>query len=164
MSSANKHISITPVAKAIPFDNSTNGFTSTDTQAAIEEAQLTAQGFPRAGMRSTYNGVVGNNDWLGPSELLSNTPLLVSPLGLQINEISWGNQTINVQFHIEFRTGSKTGPIFYTMTVTSTNPGYGYVNGLAFNLSPGTSVWAQYKDDGQNASDLDLVLWMSRIS
>jgi hypothetical protein len=32
-----KHIESTPVAKSIPFDNSTNGFVSTNTQAAIEE-------------------------------------------------------------------------------------------------------------------------------
>ena len=37
MSSSNKHLTVTPVAKAIPFDNSMNGFTSTDVQSAIEE-------------------------------------------------------------------------------------------------------------------------------
>jgi hypothetical protein len=37
--SSNKHISITPVAKAIPFDNSTNGFIASDVQAAIEEVK-----------------------------------------------------------------------------------------------------------------------------
>jgi len=31
-----------PVAKGIPFDNSTNGFTSTEVQAAIEEAKAAA--------------------------------------------------------------------------------------------------------------------------
>lgn len=159
-----KHVEITPVSKSVPFDNSTNGFTSTEVQSAIEEAKLAAQGFPRAGIRSSYNGAVGNNDWLGPNELLSNTPLLVAPIALQINEISWGNQTTNVQFHIEFRTVSKTGTIFYTLTVTSTNPGYGYVNGLTLNINPGDVVYAQYKDDGQNVSDLDLILWVSRIS
>ena len=37
MSSTTKHISVTPVAKSVPFDNSTNGFVSTGVQAAIEE-------------------------------------------------------------------------------------------------------------------------------
>lgn len=36
-----KHVYVTPVASSIPFDNSTNGFTSTDVQAAIEESQNT---------------------------------------------------------------------------------------------------------------------------
>jgi hypothetical protein len=30
-------ITVTPVAKSVPFDNSSNGFVSTDTQSAIEE-------------------------------------------------------------------------------------------------------------------------------
>ena len=151
------------VAASLPFDNSTNGFTADETQAAIEEAKQNAEGFPRAGIRSCYNGTIGNNDWLGPSELLPNTPLLVAPVALKIQEITWSNATINVQFHIEFRTVSKTGTIFHTLTVVSTNPGYGYVTGVNFTLNPGDVVYAQYKDDGTNCSDMDLILWVSRI-
>ena len=157
------HITSTPVAKSTPFDNTVNGFVATDTQAAIEEAKQNAEGFPRAGLRSTYNGSVANNSWLGPSELLPNTALMVSPVTLQIKELTWANATTNVQFRVQFRTGSKTGPIFYTLTVTSTNPGYGYVTGLTKILNPGDTVWAQYLDDGTNCSDLDLVIWVARI-
>lgn len=152
-----------PVAKAIPFDNSTNGFLSEETQAAIEEAKQNAEGFPRAGMRSTYNSTISANSWLGPSELLPNTPLMVAPVALKINEITWSNQTTNVQFRIQFRLNSRTGTIFYTLTVTSPNTGSGYVSGINFNLAPGDTIHAQYLDDGQNASDMDLVLWVSRI-
>lgn len=155
---------ITPVSKAVPFDNSTNGFTATDAQAAIEEAKQNAEGFPRAGVRSTYNGTVGADSWLGPTELHPNTPLLVAPVTLKLNEISWSNQTVNVQFRIQFRTVSKTGTIFHTITVTSTNPGYGFVTGINFTLNPGDTIWAQYKDDGTNCSDMDLILWVSRVS
>ena len=35
--SSKTHIHSTPVAKSTPFDNTSNGFTATDTQAAIEE-------------------------------------------------------------------------------------------------------------------------------
>lgn len=151
------------VAETVPFDNDTNGFVSEDVQAAIEEAKQNAEGFPRAGIRSTYNGTVSNNNWLGPSELLPNTALLVSPVTLKIQEITWANQTANVQFRIQFRTNSKTGPIFYTLTVTSPNVGSGFVTGLTQVLTPGQTVWAQYLDDGTNASDLDLIMWVSRI-
>lgn len=152
-----------PVAEEIPFDNGTNGFTSENAQAAIEEAKATAEGFPRAGIRSSYNGTLGNNDWLGPNELLSNTALLVAPVKLRLNEITWANQNANVAFRIEFRTVSKTGTIFYTLTVTSPNSGSGYVSGVNFDLNPGDTVWAQYKDDGTNMADADLILWVSRI-
>lgn len=37
--SDDKHYSVTPVAESIPFDNSTNGFTADNVQAAIEEAK-----------------------------------------------------------------------------------------------------------------------------
>lgn len=158
-----KLVKSSPVAKAIPFDNSGTTFVSTDTQAAIEEAKQNAEGFPRAGLRSSYNGTITANSWLGPNELLPNTPLLVAPVSLKINEITWSNATVNVQFRIQFRLNSRTGTIVQTLTVTSTNPGFGFISGLNVTLTPGQTIHAQYLDDGTNASDLDLVLWVSRI-
>lgn len=38
----NEKIYVTPVAKSTPFDNSSNGFTATDVQTAIEEAKTIA--------------------------------------------------------------------------------------------------------------------------
>lgn len=151
------------VAEETPFDNSTNGYIANNVQDAIEEAQTTAQGFPRAGKFITANGTVGNNDWLGPNELLPNTPMMTFPVKLQLNEITWSNQNINVQFNIEFRTVSKTGTIFYTLTVIPTNPGYGSVSGLTFTFNPGDTIWAQYKDTGTNLADAEIGLWFSRI-
>lgn len=154
----------TQVAQAVPFDNTTNGFISTDAQAAIEEAKQNAEGFPRAGIRSSYNGTVSANQWLGPNELLPNTPLLVTPVKIVIKEITWANQSTNVAFRIQFRLNSRTGTILYTMTVTSPNSGYGYVNGLNIVLNPGETIHAQYLDDGTNCSDMDLVLWVARVT
>lgn len=160
---SDKKITITPVSKAVPFDNTTNGFTATDAQAAIEEAKQNAEGFPRAGIRSTQNGTVSANQWLGPTELHPNTPMLVAPVTLKINEITWSNQNTNVEFRIQFRVGSKTGTIFYTLDVNPTNPGYGYVTGIDYTLNPGDTVWAQYLDDGANCADMDIILWVSRV-
>jgi len=153
------------IAGTIIFDNSTNDFTADNVQDAIEEAKNTAEGFPRAGIRAIANGVVGNDDWIGPNELMPDTPMVVFPVKTRINEITWSNDLdrTNRQFRIQFRSGSKTGTIFYTLTVTSTNPGYGYVDGLSFEFNPGTAIFAQYKDDGNNCSDFDLILWISRI-
>jgi hypothetical protein len=154
-------ISKSEVAEAIPFENI--NFVSTDVQAAIVEAKQNAEGFPRSGISGTYNGSVSNNSWLGPNELLPNTPFTIFPVNTKINEITWTNQTVNVQFRIRFRTVSRTGVIFYTLTVTSPNPGYGYTSGLSFTYPAGTVIHAQYLDDGQNASDMQLTLWISRV-
>ena len=159
-----RRASIKEVAESVPFDNSDNNFVSDNVQDALEEAKQNAEGFPRAGIRGTYNGVVGNNDWLGPGELLPNTPFVVFPVNTKLNEITWANQNTDVEFRIQFRKGSKTGTIFYTLTVTSPNPGYGYVSGLSEQFAPGDVVYAQYLDDGQNCSDMDLILWISRIA
>jgi len=154
---------VEPHAYSIPFDNSTNGFISDRVQPAIEEARLYAQGFPRAGVRGSYNGTVSNRDWLGPNELLSNTPFVVFPVRTQINEISWANSKNDPEFHIEFRSMSQTGTIFHTLTVTAPNDNYGYQNNLTYTFNPGTTLWIQYWDDGQNAADLDLIVWISRV-
>jgi len=155
---------IKDVAESVPFDNSDNDFTADNTQDAIEEAKQNAEGFPRAGIRVTANGIVGNNDWFGPTELLPDTPMAVFPVNTKINEITWSNRRTDVEFHIEFRRNSKTGTIFHTLTVTSPNSGFGYESGLNYTFSPGDVVYAQYKDDGQNCSDMEVMLWISRIS
>lgn len=159
-----KYYSADPVAASIPFDNSTNGFASDMTQQAIEEAKAASEGFPRSGIRATSNGFLTNNEWIGPNELLSNTPLIIAPVSLKINEITWANSNTNVEFTIQFRLNSKTGPIVFSVTGTSPNSGSGFVTGVNYVLNPGQTLWAQYIDNGNNMNDLDLILWVSRSS
>ena len=138
-----------PYAIYVPFDNRFNGFISKDVQRAIEETRISAEGLPRAGCRSTYNSTISANQWLGPSELLSNTPLLKIPIKIRLNEISWANQNINVSFQIEFyKNGKLATDKFYTMTVVSPNDGTGYVdiNSLNFTFNAGDVIRAKYRD------------------
>jgi len=151
----------TQVADSVPFEDP--DFTSENVKDAIVEAKQNAEGFPRAGIRATSNGGLSNNEWIGPTELLPNTPLLVAPVNLKINEITWGNANSNVSFNIQFRLVSKTGTIFHTLSVSSPNPGYGFESSVNYELSAGQAIYAQYKDTGTNCSDLDLILWVSRI-
>jgi len=153
-------------AEETPFDNSTNDFISDNTQEAIEEAKQNAEGFPRAGIRSLQNGTVGNNDWLGPNELMPDTPMAVFPVKTKINEITWANDLdrTNREFRIQFRSVSKTGAIFYTLDVNSPNPGYGYVANVDEVFNAGTAIFAQYLDDGNNCADLSVTLWISRVA
>lgn len=156
---------VTQTASSTPFDTDDNDFPSDrdNVQLAIEYAKQNAEGFPRAGIRSFYNGTMGNDDWLGPSELLPNTPLCVFPVDVKINEITWSNKNTDVSFDIEFRRNSKTGTIFYTLSVSGTNPGYGYVTEVNETFSAGDVIYAQYKDQGTNCADMDLIIWISRI-
>jgi hypothetical protein len=48
-------IQSTPVAQSIPFDNSTNGFTSTNVQTAIEEAKTATSGFDENKILTSHN-------------------------------------------------------------------------------------------------------------
>jgi hypothetical protein len=68
MSSGSKHISSTPVARSVPFDNASNGFTSTEAQSAIEEvknlvteARKVKQAFEDF-MFDAYAGAGGNDN------------------------------------------------------------------------------------------------------
>lgn len=60
-----------PVARGVPFDNSTNGFTATETQAAIEEAKLVASNASRGPTVCGFDGNASNGRWL---EFYSNNP------------------------------------------------------------------------------------------
>lgn len=145
------------------FDNSTNGFTATNVQAAIEEAKANAEGFPRAGIPLVSNGVVSNNQWISYSELTPDTKI-VFPVKSKINEITWANTNLNCDFDLLFyKNGTGAGELFYTLQVRASNPGYGYVSGLAYTFAAGDYMKIKYVDQGQNASDFVLVPWVSRI-
>jgi hypothetical protein len=155
---------IKDVASSVPFDNATNGFVATDTQAAIEEVKTYGEGFPRAGLALIANGTVSNNQWISYSELLPNTPVGPWAVNTKLHEISWSNTNTNVAFSLEFyKNGVTAGDLFYTMAVTSPNTGYGYISGLSYTFNAGDYIRIKYIDQGTNASDFALVLWISRI-
>lgn len=60
-----------PVAKSIPFDNSTNGFTSTETQSAVEEAKQLAANSSRGPTICGFDGNGSTGRWL---EFFANNP------------------------------------------------------------------------------------------
>ena len=61
-----------PVAKAVPFDNATNGFTATDTQAAIEEIKNTALTSASPGFSYGRSGVTTAGTYLQCETVPSN--------------------------------------------------------------------------------------------
>jgi hypothetical protein len=70
--SGNTHIASTPVAKSTPFDNTTNGFVSTDVQAAIEELANTVDTSASPGFTWGASGNVTAGSWLVNDTVPSN--------------------------------------------------------------------------------------------
>lgn len=62
------YISTTQVASSVPFDNSTNGFSSTDVQGAIEEIKSSAS----PGFSFGRSGVANSGTWLQNETVPSN--------------------------------------------------------------------------------------------
>jgi hypothetical protein len=155
----------TSVAGQVPFDNDTNNFTSEDTQSAIEEARDLAAGFPRAGISLVYNGTVSNNDLISYSNLTPQTTI-VFPVNTQLNELTFANNRTSVDCDIEIWDGGVTsGTLIKTVNV-STGAGDNAVfdlnaDNLTFNA--GEFIQLRYIDQGTNARDMALVLWISRI-
>lgn len=66
-----KHISITPVAESVPFDNSTNGFISEEVQSAIEEAYNLGAATSRGPTICGFDGNASSGRYL---EFFANNP------------------------------------------------------------------------------------------
>lgn len=73
---------ILPVAKSVPFDNSSNSFTAQETQSAIEEAKATATGLIRYAIPCGFDGSASTGRWL---EFHANAPSDGSPFILAKN-------------------------------------------------------------------------------
>lgn len=157
----------TPVAEQIPFDNDTNDFDSDNVQDAIEESQETAKGFPRAGLPLIHNGTVSNNDLISYSNLTPNVPI-VFPVETQINEVTFSNDRTSVECDIELWLDDVggSGTLAKTLNIST---GGGVTEVFDINadnviLSPGQILQLRYIDQGTNARDMAVVLWISRVS
>lgn len=154
----------TEVAEGVPFDS--EEFNSDNVQDAIIEAKQNAEGFPRAGIPLIYNGTVSNNDLISYSNLTSNTPI-VFPVNTKLNEVSFSNDRASIECDLEFwRGGVSSGVLVKTISVSTGAGGFSQVfdlnvDDITFNASEILQI--RYIDQGTNARDMALVLWISRI-
>jgi hypothetical protein len=74
---------ISPVARSVPFDNTTNGFTSVEAQGAIEEAKTTANG-SRYCVMCSFDGTATTNRWLefSANNPSNNDPFIAPEVGI----------------------------------------------------------------------------------
>lgn len=140
------------------FSNSGNGFTATDVQAAIEEAKNTAVGKARFAMTFIHNGSVGNNTWLGFSELVpSNTTPLVVPVACKLSELAMSFAGANVDGVLLIYKNGTANPanVIYSNTFTNQTTSK-LMTGLNLTLAAGDLLRAQWQDTGDNPNDAAL--------
>lgn len=155
------------VARAIPFDNSTNGFVATNVQTAIEETRLIAES-KRMTLTLTNNGTLANGNWITYSELLAN-PRILFPIKVRLKEISWVNNNTNLGAFdfVFYKNGQLPANIIYTYSPPAADrtAGYGYIAvPNAYDFLPGESMYIKYvKPAGTSLSDLGLIIYIERI-
>lgn len=140
------------------FSNSGNGFVATNVQAAIEEARDSAVGKARFGMAFVHNGSVGNNTWLGFSELVpSNTTPLIVPVNCKLTELAFSFAGANVDGVLLIYKNGIVNPlnVIYSNTFTNQNS-FKLMSGLNLTLNAGDQLRAQWQDTGDNPNDVAL--------
>ena len=148
------------VAESIPFNNTGTDFVATELQGAVEEAGTgvtTALNTPRYTLVLQHNGTVGNNTFFGYSNLLpgDSTPIIV-PIKSDLFEFTFSNSNSSADYTLEFRKNSTTGTAFYT--VSKVNTQFFIDDIINESFVAGDEVYIKYLDDGNNASDVGLVL------
>ena len=132
---------ISQVAKSVPFDNSSNGFTSTNTQAAIEEVANNANSKPSlfALFSDTANNV--NNKFLSTEGInASDTLPSVCPITSTIKYVTYTGTSATATGNIEFRINTSAGSPALTC-VLSTGAGKTQVfSGLTFAITAGDTI------------------------
>jgi hypothetical protein len=141
------------------FDNSSNGFTATNTQAAIEESKASAPGKARASIVCTFNGTIGNNNWLGYSELIpgDQVPILI-PWNCILKELTvvyqnafLGSPSIDGRLDL-YKNGTAGGNIVHQITFTNDNDGGIFTPDISFNA--GDQLRGRWVDQGDNPADM----------
>lgn len=126
MSSNKSLFNVTPVARSVPFDNSANGFISTDTQAAIEEVNNRINTSASPGFSFGRSG----NTTAGTYLQCETVPSSVSGRWVYINSASVtdvyiSNETITTYtIQVIYHNGNLSGAtLLGTVTVTAARGG-----------------------------------------
>lgn len=151
----------TQLASQTPFDNTSNGFVSTDVQAAIVEAKL-AGSTQRFTIQLLNNGNMTNNQRFGYDALLPNTPVIV-PKNCILRELAFANQaaTTDARFNIYRRSPPASSPTpGVTATLlqqwTITNSLTALLSGLSYIFLAGQELLIVFVDTGDNPADASM--------
>ncbi len=152
------------------FNNSSNGFVAVNTQTAIEESKASAVAKVRFTIVTIFNGTIGNNNWLGYSELVpgNQVPIRI-PLGCKIKEITFAyKNTLLASDYVDgkfklFKNGF-TDPTNVIHTEQFTNQlGGKNITGLNLTLAANDFIVGKWIDEGDNPSDMAIVYFFEVI-
>lgn len=105
-----------------------------------------------------HNGTVGNNTFIGYSNLLpgDSTPIVV-PITGTFTGFTWSNSNSTADFALEFRLVSTTATKFFTWTATNTQTS-SVVLPTPEAVTTGQKFYVKYLDQGDNSSDAVIIL------
>ena len=114
-------IVVSPIARSVPFDNSTNGFIATEVQSAIEETYTHALR-DRFFLLFGFDGTASSGRWLeGVGNVPSDGPPVVFPTSCVLKELSISvvsNATTTISI---YKNGTVTIVASISLTATKTN-------------------------------------------
>lgn len=153
-----------PDAVDVPFDNSSNGFTSDNAQDAIEEAQASAVG---KGFQLTYheNGSA-TNTWIEHegANIPSDEAPGVVPWDARLVGITFTNDNRNVDTQIQiaisnFSTTNSNIDRAYKWQLTNVRSAVWTNETTGFTVNKGDRIGIYMADQGGNASDVVVKLY-----
>ena len=139
-----------PVAVALPFDNSTNGFTAENGQEAIEEAAAIANAAVFT-IPLVYNGTLSGTLFISYSNLTPNSPIII-PVNCTFVGFTYSNSAPGADYTFNFRNNVTTGTPFFTVSKTNTQF-FAQTIPVPELFTAGDVLSLQYVDNGTNSND-----------
>ena len=150
------------VARAIPFDNSINGFIATDAQAAIEESKQSAFGNDSDKLQFARQGSLSNNQ---PLLTINNIASSSSPdtmaFNVLIRRISFSCSSSAAPFDLKIWTRSPSGinTEIYEHTWSGQSGYYPLVGEIGVQIQAGYGVYVTAHDVGNpKPSDVNFII------
>lgn len=152
-------------AKGVRFLNDadkSNGINSRNVQDAVEEVKsivTTVEGNARFTITLEHNGTMGDGTYMGYSNLIpGNLSPIIFPRGCVLEDITFTNNKSNADYGFDFCKNSTNASPFLTVSYDNTIT---FIrNDINESFNSGDSIFIKYKDEGQNARDAVMVLYM----
>lgn len=137
------------------FDNSSNGFTATNSQAAIEEARTIADAAIFT-IPLIYNGTLSGTTLITYSNLTPDSPVII-PINATFTGFTFSNAQNGADYTLNFRNNTNGGTPFYTVSKTNTRV-FAETLPTPESFTAGNFISVQYVDNGTNGNDACVLL------